>query len=236
MATRTRSPGSPPVTKVTTPSARPTPWPFSRRSSRRIEPSAGALGAPLIVKRMEQLIGFVDQRSDPVARGIAFVERRERADEQVRANRRCEESYRPDERVETPHARAVSHISDRLDGGLDVSRRCVARGVRYLVPCEQAHRVRPCGEDRSAAVDVDDVDGRVLSERPRCRNIDLRERPAAKPLEKVPQRFHQSGSVIQAGTMKLRSAAEPATSSSMFAATHRARANCASGARWTMRC
>src|SRR5450755_1840014 len=141
MATRTRSPGKPPVTKVTTPSARPTPWPFSRRSSRRIEPSAGALGAPLIVKRMEQLIGFFDQRSYPVARGVAFVERRERADEKVRADRRREESNRPDERVEASHARAVSHMSYMLDGGFPVSRRWVACGRGYLVPCKQAHRM-----------------------------------------------------------------------------------------------
>ena len=125
---------------------------------------------------MEQLIGFFDQRSYPVARGIAFVQRRERADEKVRADRRREESNRPNERVESSHARTVSHISYMLDGGFDVSRRCIDRGLGYLVPCKQAQRVWSSGEHRSVTVDVDDVDGRMLSERLGGRDFDLRER------------------------------------------------------------
>src|SRR5215469_6573545 len=103
---RTRSPGNPPVTNVTKPPILPTPWPFSRRSSRttgsRARVTASGLAAPLFVKGLEELIGFVDQRAYAVARRILRGLFEQRADEPIRAKRRGEEGDGPHPWVRAP--------------------------------------------------------------------------------------------------------------------------------------
>src|SRR5215469_14730288 len=103
---RTRSPGRPPVTKVTRPFIRPTPCPFSRRSSRtmgsRARDAASVLAAPLLVKRLEELVGFVYERADTIARRILSGLFEQRTDEPIRAEGRHQEGSRPHPWVRAP--------------------------------------------------------------------------------------------------------------------------------------
>src|SRR5215467_14272685 len=103
---RTRSPGKPPVTNVTRPSMRPTPCPFSRRSSRtmgsRARDAASVLAAPLLVKRLEELVGFVYERANAIARRVLSGLFEQRTDEPIRAEGRHEEGSRPHPWVRAP--------------------------------------------------------------------------------------------------------------------------------------
>jgi len=80
MRTRARSWGSGPKQKTTIPPDRPTAWPLASKSVKASSYSAPiATGAALLravslfVKRLEQVVGLVDQLLDALARGIGWA-------------------------------------------------------------------------------------------------------------------------------------------------------------------
>ena len=123
------------------------------------ESRAAALSAAAIVKGLAQLIRFVDQRLNAVARRIGRRRWHERAHEDVRTKGRRDENAGPDQRVQhlAVHDGSPSDIAYWvLDGGgysfLSLVR-LLAEGIRG----EQARGVRGGDEHEAMSVDVGDV-------------------------------------------------------------------------------
>jgi hypothetical protein len=142
--------------------------------------SAAVLTAPLFVKSLKQLVGFVDERANAIARGIFRRFFKQRSDEPVRAESRHEEGSGPNEWIDPPKSHSLVLLSHRrprrisaaaplsLTPNLDrpACRSLQTHILRWsLILGQKADCVGSSGEDKTAAVDVHDVDDGTGKER-----------------------------------------------------------------------